>query len=381
MAQMIDRCADVGAHGLCSSVVQIVPQIRRQQALDRRPNQVDDRAQVPRLVLLRPLQLFQRRLDGAAVRMPEDDDQTRAELFGGKFDAADLRRRDDVAGDADHEQVPEPLIEDDLHRDSRIGTPEDTANGACPGRSQLPGDGRTAADVSRLRTSGTKCRLPSRRRASAACAETIDPGAQCRRVYGGNLSGPTARRAAVPKDAGRQNRAAFSSANAASKVMESTETAATRATPAATVRARQRERPANNEQQHEATIKYKVSSKKHLPTRGLAAAPARAARGCAPAILLGTAPICRSHGREARHSRRTVGPSDRAHASSRVSLRPQESAAFQTGLRPILGRPIESSSTAGIPGESTTQGCFDAKMWMSGGIRSGSSSVPTRTKV
>ncbi len=44
---------------------------------------------------------------------------------GGELDAADLRRRDDVAGDADHEQIAEALIEDELGRHARVGAAED----------------------------------------------------------------------------------------------------------------------------------------------------------------------------------------------------------------------------------------------------------------
>src|ERR1051325_3174335 len=46
------------------------------------------------------------------------------EALGGELDAADLRGSDDIAGDADHEQVAEPLVEDDLRRDPRIGAAE-----------------------------------------------------------------------------------------------------------------------------------------------------------------------------------------------------------------------------------------------------------------
>ena len=101
---------------------QVVLQVGREQILDRRTNQIDDGAQVPGLVFLGPLQLLQGCLDGAAVRMPEDHHESRSELFGGELDAADLRRGDDVAGDADHEQIAEPLIEDDFHGHARIGT-------------------------------------------------------------------------------------------------------------------------------------------------------------------------------------------------------------------------------------------------------------------
>ena len=56
--------------------------------------------------------------------MAEHDDEPRVELLGRELDAADLRRRDDVAGDADDEQVAEPLIEDDLGRHARVGAAE-----------------------------------------------------------------------------------------------------------------------------------------------------------------------------------------------------------------------------------------------------------------
>jgi len=66
-----------------------------------------------------------------ALRMPQDDYQSGAELFRGELDAADLRRRNDVAGHANDEQIAQPLIEDDLHRHSRIGThPRMAAKGA-----------------------------------------------------------------------------------------------------------------------------------------------------------------------------------------------------------------------------------------------------------
>ena len=52
--------------------------------------------------------------------MTQDHDQTRAELVGGKFDAADLRRRDDVARHANDEQITEALVEDQFDRDPGI---------------------------------------------------------------------------------------------------------------------------------------------------------------------------------------------------------------------------------------------------------------------
>ena len=125
MAQVVRRDADVRAHGLLHQGLGVVPQIRGEQRLDRRAHPVDDRAQVARLVLTRLLELLERREDGAALRVAEHDDQPRAEPRGGELDAADLRRRDDVAGDADHEQVAEALVEDDLGGHPRVGAAED----------------------------------------------------------------------------------------------------------------------------------------------------------------------------------------------------------------------------------------------------------------
>ena len=62
--------------------------------------------------------------DRAATRVAEHDDEPRVELLGRELDAADLRRRDDVAGDADDEQIAEPLIEHDLGRHARVGAAE-----------------------------------------------------------------------------------------------------------------------------------------------------------------------------------------------------------------------------------------------------------------
>ena len=57
--------------------------------------------------------------------MSEHHDQPRTEAGGGELDAADLRRSDDVAGDADDEQIAEPLIEDDFRRHPRVRATED----------------------------------------------------------------------------------------------------------------------------------------------------------------------------------------------------------------------------------------------------------------
>jgi hypothetical protein len=56
--------------------------------------------------------------------VPEHDDESRAESLGGVLDAPDQRWSDDVPGDADDEQIAEPLIEDDLRRNARVGAAE-----------------------------------------------------------------------------------------------------------------------------------------------------------------------------------------------------------------------------------------------------------------
>ena len=99
-------------------------ELRAQQRFDRRPHAVDDRMQIARLVDRRPLQLFDRGEYRAALRVTEHDNEAGAVAFCRKLDAADLRRRDDVAGDADDEQIAEPLVEDDFRGHARIGAAE-----------------------------------------------------------------------------------------------------------------------------------------------------------------------------------------------------------------------------------------------------------------
>ena len=103
--------------------MRVLPTIR-QHALHRRHHAIHDRTEVARVGGGLPAQFGECRGDRPAQRMPEHDHEARAELRGGKFDAADLRRRDDVAGDADHEQIAEALIEHELRRHARVGTPE-----------------------------------------------------------------------------------------------------------------------------------------------------------------------------------------------------------------------------------------------------------------
>jgi hypothetical protein len=57
--------------------------------------------------------------------MAEHDDQSGAIARCCELHAADLRGRDDIAGDADDEQIAETLIEDDLRGHARIRTAQD----------------------------------------------------------------------------------------------------------------------------------------------------------------------------------------------------------------------------------------------------------------
>src|SRR5262249_28038108 len=59
-------------------------------------------------------------------RMPEHDDEGRPEARGGEFHAPDLRGRDNVARHPDHEQIAQPLIEDDFRRHPGVGTTQDS---------------------------------------------------------------------------------------------------------------------------------------------------------------------------------------------------------------------------------------------------------------
>src|SRR5687768_15774678 len=58
MPQVIDRSPDVRAHRLLDERVDIVDEVCCQQCLDRRTNSIDDRHQVPRLILPRPAELL-----------------------------------------------------------------------------------------------------------------------------------------------------------------------------------------------------------------------------------------------------------------------------------------------------------------------------------
>ena len=117
-ARMFARTAcRTRASGSCLSSV-------ASNAFHRWPNAVDDRSQIPRLLLPRPHEFFQRGKNSSAPRVTEHHNEPCAEPFCGKFHAADLRGRDDVSGHADDEQIAQALVEDDLCRYARVGASE-----------------------------------------------------------------------------------------------------------------------------------------------------------------------------------------------------------------------------------------------------------------
>ena len=105
--------------------LRVASELGREQRLDGWSNAVDDRTQIRRLFLFRSSELLESRQNGATARVAQYDDERCAEPLRGELDAADLGRRDDVAGDADDEQVAQPLVEDNLRWDSRVRTAED----------------------------------------------------------------------------------------------------------------------------------------------------------------------------------------------------------------------------------------------------------------
>ena len=56
---------------------------------------------------------------------PQHDHEARTKLLRGKFDATNLRRGHDIAGDPDDEQVVETLAEEHLGGDPGVGAADD----------------------------------------------------------------------------------------------------------------------------------------------------------------------------------------------------------------------------------------------------------------
>ena len=88
--------------------------------LDGRPNTVNDRTQVPRLVFRWLLKLIEGSQNGSALGMPQHNDQPCAEPRRRELDAADLRGSNDVSGNANDKQIAQTLVEHDLSGNSRV---------------------------------------------------------------------------------------------------------------------------------------------------------------------------------------------------------------------------------------------------------------------
>jgi hypothetical protein len=169
MAEVVGSGADVGTDGLVEESVGVGLEAGGQEAGDGGADALDDGAQIGRLALGGPLELLESSRDRAAARMAQDDDQPRAKLLGGKLDAADLRRRDDVPGDADDKQVAQTLVKYHLNRHTRVGTAEDDGKRLLAGRqlaeASLPDEGGAVGNT--------------RREAAIAGAQAFDGGEWC----------------------------------------------------------------------------------------------------------------------------------------------------------------------------------------------------------
>ena len=127
--QVVGRIADVGAHRVPLQPLRIVGQLGFQQGFDGWANAVHHGTQVGGTPLGGQLQLIQRGRDGATVGMAQHHHQPGAETLDGKLDAADLRRRHNVAGHADDEQLAQPLIEDQLGWHAGVRTAQQHGKG------------------------------------------------------------------------------------------------------------------------------------------------------------------------------------------------------------------------------------------------------------
>ena len=87
--------------------------------------------------LARQRAAFHRRGHGTAVLVSHDDDQRHVQMFGRVLDAGGLVVARNVAGDADREDVAQPLVEDDLGRYARIGARQDRAMRSLTGGQQM----------------------------------------------------------------------------------------------------------------------------------------------------------------------------------------------------------------------------------------------------
>ena len=100
---MVGRGPDVGPDRVRDQRLQVLPGQRVQQGLDGGADPVDDGAKIGGLTGRGLAHLLERRTDGSTLRVPQHDRQPGPEACGRELHTAHLRRRHDIAGDANHE--------------------------------------------------------------------------------------------------------------------------------------------------------------------------------------------------------------------------------------------------------------------------------------
>ena len=113
---MVGGNTNIAANSVSHESLRVASELGREQRLDGWSNAVDDRTQIRRLFFFRSSELLESRQNGATARVAQYDNERCAEPLRGELDAADLGRRDDVAGDADDEQVAQPLVRSEERR-------------------------------------------------------------------------------------------------------------------------------------------------------------------------------------------------------------------------------------------------------------------------
>jgi hypothetical protein len=121
MSELVHRCADVRSDGFTHEGRTVTPKLRREKPFDRGAHPVDDGSQITGLVLRGALEFVDRCQDRPTGGVAEDDDEPGTETGCGELHTPNLGRRHNVASHSDNEQVAEPLIEDDLCWNSRVG--------------------------------------------------------------------------------------------------------------------------------------------------------------------------------------------------------------------------------------------------------------------
>lgn len=101
--------------------------------------------------------------------MPENDDERRPEVQRRELERTERDRVDEISRAPAHEQIAEPLIEDELRRNARVGARNDRGERLLP-----PSNGASPCAVLPrvLRIPATKRALPSRNRRSPSSIPT-----------------------------------------------------------------------------------------------------------------------------------------------------------------------------------------------------------------